>query len=151
MRRKHSGDRERAIELLKTTTLKYKEIEEATNVPYGTIANLGMKYRSIEVRRANRRRAGTENLKATHEKREEQSGGNRMHVQNREQESMPEEVITPSKGLSRVMIFSYEAKTDSPISKEEAVLEIVQLQNMIQSATGDQFKFSVSLEAKEGA
>ena len=142
--RNTSGDREHAIELLKNTNLKYKEISKITGVPQGTLNALALTHRPVEVREANRRRAGVENLTLARETREGKSGD----------EVEKEEIVEPvrsSSGLSRTMIFSYEAKTDLPISKVDALSELLHLQKIIGSATGETFTFSINVEAKEGA
>jgi hypothetical protein len=159
--RRAQGDRERAIELLKTTTLKYKEISEITGVPNGTINGLALAYRPEAIRRANSRKAGIENVTAPREVRGFQSG-NPISVQApeklpekveepKQKEDVPVPVATPSKGLSRTMIFSYEAKTDEPISKHDALVELKNIEGIMNSATGKEFTFSIQIKAKEGA
>lgn len=136
---RHQGNREEVIELLRNTSLKYKEIAEKTGVPLGTVNGLGPIYRPPEVRKANRRRAGIENLTASFELRS------------------PKEEVTSfstaqsSSGITRTVIFSYKADTDSPISKEEFLAEISHLQNLIRSATKESFCFdiNINIEIKE--
>jgi hypothetical protein len=49
------------------------------------------------------------------------------------------------------MIFSYEAKTDEPISKHDALVELKNIEGIMNSATGKEFTFSIQIKAKEGA
>ena len=135
---RYQGNREEVIELLKTTSLKYKEIAEKTGVPLGTVNGLGPIYRPPEVRRANRRKAGLENLTASYESRGQKA----------ESAFLPT-FQSPSgapSGISRTVVFSYQANTDSPISKEEVIAEISHLQNLISSATKESFSFDINID-----
>lgn len=146
--RGYSGDREKAIELLATTNLKYKEIEKLTGVPHGTINSLALTHRPPEVRAANRRKAGTENVMARHASLKEAQLGESIK---KEAGIVPiQETHPTSKRLSRTMTFSYEAKTEAPITKEEALQEILMLQKMIHSSSSSEFVFSFSAEIKGG-
>jgi hypothetical protein len=154
--RRGQGDREKAIELLRDTNLKYKEIELITGVPNGSLTALALMHRPPEVRQANRRRAGTENLLARHELRADESGSTEENkepvVQPTPAPTPVAEVIVPkapSKGLSRTMLFSYEAKTSTPISRYEALEEISHIRDMIGSATGEEFHFTIKVDSRE--
>lgn len=151
------GDRERAIELLKTTNLKYKEISSISGVPLGTINGLALTHRPAEVREANRRKAGTENVLAALAMRGVKSGTTEEIQkveevpQVQQKEDVPAQMATSPRGLMRTMIFSYEAKTDSPISKLDALTELKNIEGMMNSASGEEFTFSINIQAKEGA
>ena len=134
--RKVIGDREKAIELLKNTTLYYKEIEQLTGVPRGTITGLALEHRPAEVRANNKRRDGH---KITISLNGLESG-----IDKEEEKAPLPKIEKPSSGVvSRIMLFSYEAKTDAPISKKEAIEEINQLINVIESSSSNEFVFSL--------
>lgn len=50
------GDRDKAIHLLKTSTLSYMDIANITGVPYGTMGKLGVKYRPKHIQEAIKKR-----------------------------------------------------------------------------------------------
>lgn len=96
-----SGDREKAIELLKTTNLTHKEISRITGVPYGTMGHLSKKYRDPKVAKKNRQhRLGVvkEKVKQQTEKTEEKEQSmsdqeqEQKQVQVQEQETVEQQV-----------------------------------------------------------
>lgn len=54
------GDRAKAIQLLKDTTMSYKEVSDLTGVPLSTTARLGLEHRAAEVREELHRKAREE-------------------------------------------------------------------------------------------
>lgn len=148
------GDREKAIELLKTTDLTYKEISELTGVPTGSLGVMARKYRSPEVSKRNKTRGGriaSERLKGKKEQKAETKLETEVPVMeeqvvvNKDEEQLTQ-LVSVSKESEESLSFEISVSLKGQkIKKDEAVSSIKKVVDILKMAPTETVSFDVKI------